>query len=56
MFTMDLSLESLQPIALEQTQATGNWLLSAVNYVALTIAPGAAMTIVMGGDERNEKD
>nr|WP_087973574.1 hypothetical protein [Oceanobacillus rekensis] len=55
MFTMDASFADLEPIAQEQTSAAGHWLISLLNYVSFNIATGASMTLVMGGDERNEK-
>lgn len=55
MVTMDASFADLEPIALEQTSAAGNWLVSTINYVAFAIAMGASMTILTGGNERNEK-
>lgn len=55
MLTMDASFAELEPIALNQSSAAGNWFVSVINYVSFAIAMGASMTIVMGGDERNEK-
>lgn len=54
-FTMDASFTFLEPIALEQTSAASHWLISTLNYVSFAIAMGASMTLVMGGDEPNEK-
>lgn len=55
MFTMDSSFSSLAPIAEEQPSAAGNWLVATLNYVSLAIAMGASMTLVMGGNETNER-
>ncbi len=53
--TMDSSFAELNPIAKEQDSALSNWFYSAINYVSFNIAVGAAMAIVMGGIERDEK-
>ncbi|MFS0783668.1 hypothetical protein [Bacillus sp. 1P06AnD] len=55
MFTMDVSFSELDMLAKEQPSAAGHWLVSAINYVSLAIAMGASMTLVMGGDESNER-
>lgn len=55
MFTMDMSFSSLETTAKEQPSAAKHWLLSVINYVSLAIAMGASMSLVMGGDEPNEK-
>ncbi|WP_071392877.1 YkvI family membrane protein [Bacillus tuaregi] len=55
LFTMDGSFSQLSAIAAEQPKALPNWALSAVNYVSFNIAVGASMSIVMGGDEKDEK-
>lgn len=55
LLTMDISFSELNPIAKEQKSALPNWFLSAVNYVSFNIAVGAAMTLVMGGAEKNER-
>ncbi|MBM7838967.1 putative membrane protein YkvI [Alkalihalobacillus xiaoxiensis] len=54
--TMDTSYTALEPLAKEQPSATGNWLVSAINYVSLGIAMAAPMAIVMGGDESSSKE
>lgn len=55
LFTMDMSFAELNPIAIKQTSALPHWFLSAVNYVSFNIALGAAMIIVMGGAEKDER-
>ncbi|RFA35596.1 hypothetical protein CAI16_07315 [Virgibacillus dokdonensis] len=55
LLTMDHSFAKMEPIALEQTSAVSNWLLSAVNYVSYNIALGASMALVMGGAEPNRR-
>ncbi|MDQ0268508.1 YkvI family membrane protein [Cytobacillus purgationiresistens] len=55
MFTMDVSFSSLEGTALSHDSAAGHWLISAINYVSLATVMGASMTLVMGGDEKNEK-
>ncbi|RDW15738.1 hypothetical protein CWR48_18555 [Oceanobacillus arenosus] len=53
--TMDASLAALDPIAKQHDSALSNWIFSAINYVSFNIAVGVSMSIVMGGDERDEK-
>lgn len=55
LFTMNSSFAELEPVAREQLSSTPHWLLSAINYVALAIALGAPMALVMGGAEKDEK-
>lgn len=55
MFTMNSSFTSLEPHALEQNSAAGHWLISTINYISITIAMGASMTLVMGGNEPDER-
>lgn len=55
LFTMDLPFAELEPIALAQKSAVSNWLLSGINYASFNIALGAAMALVIGGAEKNEK-
>lgn len=55
LFTMDLSFEKLEPIALKHDSALSNWFFSAVNYVSFNTAVGAAMSLVMGGAEKDPK-
>ncbi|AQQ54638.1 YkvI family membrane protein [Planococcus lenghuensis] len=52
---MDGSFAALDPIAKEQPTALPNWIVSAINYVSFNIAVGAAMALVMGGTERDER-
>lgn len=54
-FTMDLSITTLNSIALEQPTTLPNWFISAINYVSFNIAVGASMALVMGGAEKSEK-
>jgi uncharacterized membrane protein YkvI len=53
--TMDASFTELNPIAKQHDSALSNWIFSAINYVSFNIAVGVSMSIVMGGDEKNEK-
>ena len=55
MVTIDYSFTELDSFASEQPSATGHWFTSVINYVSLAIAMGASMSLVMGGDESNEK-
>lgn len=53
--TKDLSFSELHELSMTQKPAVSNWLISTLNYVSMNIVLGASMTIVMGGDEGNEK-
>lgn len=53
--TKDLSFAQLHQLTMEQKPAVSNWFISTLNYVSMNIVLGASMTIVMGGDEKNEK-
>lgn len=53
--TMDLSFNELNPIAQSQETTLPNWFVSAINYVSFNIAVGAAMSLVMGGAEKDER-
>ncbi|MCZ2260367.1 YkvI family membrane protein [Sporosarcina sp. G11-34] len=53
--TMDTTFTVLDPVAKESPSVLPNWFFSAVNYVSFNIAVGAAMALVMGGDEKDEK-
>ncbi|MGN1402354.1 MAG: hypothetical protein ACI4XL_12730 [Bacillus sp. (in: firmicutes)] len=55
MATIDTSFASLESTATEQRSASSHWFLSVINYVSLAIAMGASMSLVMGGNESNEK-
>lgn len=55
LLTMEMSFAELHLIAQEQDSALPHWFISAVNYVSFNIAVGAAMAIVMGGAEENER-
>ena len=55
LLTMDLSFTELNPIAKQQDSIVSNWFISAVNYVSFNTAVGAAMSLVMGGAEKNER-
>ena len=54
-FTMDSSFAELDPIARNLDTTLPNWFISAINYVSFNIAVGAAMSLVMGGAEKDEK-
>lgn len=53
--TMDGTFASLNETAKAVPTTLPNWFVSAINYVSFNVAVGAAMAIVMGGVERNEK-
>lgn len=55
LFTIGLSFNELEPLALKQESALPNWLFAAVNYVSFNTAVGAAMSLVMGGAEEDPK-
>lgn len=55
LLTMDSSFAELEPVAREQLSSTPHWLLSAFNYVSLSIALCASMSLVMGGAEKDPK-
>lgn len=55
LFTMDLSFSELNPIAKAHETTLPNWFISAINYVSFNIAVGAAMSLVMGGAEKDER-
>src|SRR5690625_203907 len=55
LFTMDLSFAEMEPIAKQQESTLPHWFISAVNYVSFNTAVGAAMALVMGGTEKNER-
>lgn len=54
LLTMDRTFAELAPIAESIESTLPHWLVSAVNYVSFNIAVGAAMSLVMGGAEKNE--
>ena len=54
LLTMDRSFAELAPIAESVESTLPHWLVSAINYVSFNIAVGAAMTLVIGGAEKNE--
>ncbi|GAB3794274.1 YkvI family membrane protein [Virgibacillus kimchii] len=54
-FTMDSSYAELNEIAQGHESTLPNWFVAALNYVSFNISVGAAMAIVMGGDEKNTK-
>lgn len=53
--TMDATFSVLNPIAQANETSLPNWYVSAINYVSFNIAVGAAMSLVMGGAEKNER-
>mgnify|MGYP006922125168 CR=1 FL=1 len=55
LWTMDTSFGELNPIAQANETTLPNWYVSAINYVSFNIAVGAAMSLVMGGAEKNER-
>lgn len=55
LMTMDASFNELNPIAQSNATTLPNWFISAINYVSFNIAVGAAMSLVMGGAEKDER-
>ena len=55
LFTMERSFNELAPVAEAIDSTLPHWLVSAVNYVAFNLVVGAAMALVMGGAEPDEK-
>ena len=53
--TMDSSFAELNPIAKDLDTTLPNWFISSINYVSFNIAVGAAMSLVLGGAEKDEK-
>jgi len=53
--TMTGSYESLDSVATSIQTPLPNWWISAINYVSFNLAVGAAMSLVMGGAEKDEK-
>lgn len=54
-FTMDLSLAEADTLARQQPSAASNWLLSSFLYVSYNLAAGAALLIIMTGNEKDKK-
>lgn len=52
---IELPFSELDAIAKQSSSALPHWALSAVNYVSFNIAVGAAMALVMGGAEKDER-
>lgn len=55
LFTIGLSFDELEPLALKEASALPHWFFAAVNYVSFNTAVGAAMSLVMGGAEKDPK-
>lgn len=55
LLTMERSFSELAPVAEGLTSTLPHWLVSAINYVSFNIALGAAMALVMGGAEEDER-
>ncbi|SEH40899.1 Uncharacterized membrane protein YkvI [Halobacillus karajensis] len=55
LFTMDQSFSELNPVAVDQPSSLSNWFISAINYVSFNVAVGASMSLLMGGNEKDEK-
>lgn len=55
LFTMDQSFSDLNSVAVDQPSALSNWFLSAINYVSFNVAVGASMSLLMGGNEKDER-
>lgn len=51
----DRSFSTLQRVATEIPSSLPHWTLSSINYVALALALGISMAIVMGGDQLDPK-
>ncbi len=55
LFTMDISWSQADALAKEQNSAADHWLLGSILYVSYNIAAGAALLIIMGGEEKDRK-
>ncbi|SFK09828.1 Uncharacterized membrane protein YkvI [Halobacillus dabanensis] len=55
LFTMDQPFSDLNSVAVEQPSSLSNWFLSAINYVSFNVAVGASMSLLMGGNEKDER-
>ncbi|RWZ51354.1 hypothetical protein EQV77_16965 [Halobacillus fulvus] len=55
LFSMDASFTNLEATATEQPTALSHWFLSAINYVSFNLAVGASMSLLMGGNEEDER-
>lgn len=55
LFTMDQSFNDLNSVAVELPSSLSNWFLSAINYVSFNVAVGASMSLLMGGNEKDER-
>ena len=55
LITMDRTFDELASIAESVPSTLPHWLVSAINYVSFNIAVGAAMALVMGGAEKDER-
>ncbi|MBF0753784.1 hypothetical protein E4T89_05810 [Jeotgalicoccus nanhaiensis] len=54
-FSMDLSIPEADELAKQQPSAASNWLLGAFLYVSYNLAAGAALLIIMTGNEKDKK-
>lgn len=54
-FSMDLSIAEADELAKQQPSAASNWLLGALLYVSYNLAAGAALLIIMTGNEKDKK-
>src|SRR5699024_5666249 len=54
-FSMDLSIAEADELAKQQPSAASNWLLGAFLYVSYNLAAGAALLIIMTGNEKDKK-
>jgi uncharacterized membrane protein YkvI len=54
-FTMEHSIAYLNEVALQTETTLPNWFIASINHVFFNIAVGAAIGLVMGGAEPNEK-
>ncbi|ELK47921.1 hypothetical protein QRD89_14735 [Halobacillus sp. ACCC02827] len=55
LITMDGTFSEWNSVAQEQPSAVSNWFMSSINYVSLNLALGASMSLLMGGNEDDER-
>ncbi len=55
LLTLERGFDALAPVAEALPSTLPHWLVSAINYVSFNIAVGAAMALVMGGAEEDER-
>lgn len=55
LLTSEQPFSQLNPVAMDQPSALPNWFISAINYVSFNVAVGASMSLLMGGNEKDER-